>query len=342
MEQLVRVAVIADSSLIQHRLQALLVEAQYDVALCTSSERINSALLNNDTITIWVVHLDDEQSEFIDELLDLPDVAILFSDGDIPSKSEELLYNKWHDRLIDKLHAISPPSVACESGPKIDLENLVSEPKKVLKLPATIKFTQKTDVSQVWVLCASLGGPEAVKAFLDCLPKDVPAAFVYGQHIHAECLDALLVSIGRHCQLPFKYAKHGEQLENGSVLVVPVDHEIQIHENNAVQWLEHGWPGPYGPSHDQLLKNISDRYGDKSHCIIFSGMGSDGSIGATIMSERGGMVWAQSQEGCIQSSMPDSAYETGCVSIRMQPEELAQQFINKLSSPITSQTIGQV
>ena len=36
---------------------------------------------------------------------------------------------------------------------------------------------------QVWVLVASMGGPEAVNNFLKVLPPDLQLAMVYGQHI---------------------------------------------------------------------------------------------------------------------------------------------------------------
>jgi chemosensory pili system protein ChpB (putative protein-glutamate methylesterase) len=49
----------------------------------------------------------------------------------------------------------------------------------------------------IWVLGASLGGPNAVKEFLDALPKGLPVGFVYAQYIDARFQKALIQTLSR-------------------------------------------------------------------------------------------------------------------------------------------------
>lgn len=328
-----RVGIIAETPLLQHRLQAVIVDAGYDIAVNTSPERLNRALLMNETISLWVVELEDEVRWdcFIQELFESTDTPILFGDGHLPSKNDES-YISWRRRVHDKLSALAPAQKQPAVAPTIDLDLLIQRSVSPrFELPDTLKNAPAPELGPIWVLCASLGGPQAVKEFIDLLPADIPASFIYAQHIDAGCLDALVSSIGRHTALEMVIADHGLQLKNGRVCVVPVDNEIVFTDNAGILWQENPWSGPYGPSHDHLLKNTSAHFGSGCHSIIFSGMGSDGTIGSTLVREQGGTVWAQSTESCVQPSMPDSATLAGAVSFRGNPSQMAERLISWLA-----------
>ncbi|GGX44319.1 chemotaxis protein CheB [Saccharospirillum salsuginis] len=332
-----RVGLIADTPLVQHMLHQVVADAGYEVAVNTSPERLNATLLDSETIRVWVVELEnhDTWDTFLNDLLERVEAPILFGDGDIPGKNDER-YPRWHKRMQDKLRALAPVVEPKVDAPEIDLERLLkTTPRPVYTLPDRLKSAPKTELGPIWVLCASLGGPEAVKTFLDLLPRDLPACFLYAQHIDAGCLDALIQSIGRHTELKLVPGGHGSQLENGRVHVVPVNHEIRFTENHGIVWQNNPWSGPYGPSHDHLLKNVVTRFGSDTNAIVFSGMGSDGAIGATEVESAGGTVWAQDHVSCVQSSMPDSADRTGAVAWRGSPEAMAEKLIAWLDSHST-------
>jgi len=208
----------------------------------------------------------------------------------------------------------------------------VTAARQVIALPTNLQNRLSTVVDEVWIVAASLGGPEPVKAFFDCLPEGTPAAFLYAQHIDAGCFDSLVKSIGRHTALPMTEATQGDQLENGKILVIPVDHELTFNPQHRVHIKNNGWSGPYGPSIDHLVQNAVERYGKKTNLILFSGMGSDGTIGATLLKQVGGQVWSQTTDSAIQPSMPDSAHDAGCVTYRDTPEGLAKHLLQHLSS----------
>jgi len=328
-----RVGIIASTPLVQHQMQTVIADAGYEVAVNTSPDRLNKQFLSNETIRLWVVELEDDGkwTDFVQEILELTDAPILFGDGNLPGKNDEN-YIRWWKRVQTKLQSFAPVIEDAVIAPEIDLESLINKSEQpIFDLPEALKLAPSPDLGPIWVLCASLGGPEAVKEFLDLLPKDIPATFLYAQHIDAGCLDALVQSVGRHTGLEMINADHGLQLKNGRVCVVPVDNEILFTDNHGILWQNNSWSGPYGPSHDHLLKNVAEHYGDQCNTIIFSGMGSDGSLGSEIVKNKGGTVWSQSTDSCVQSSMPDSATDAGMVDWRGSPSEMAEKLIRWLA-----------
>lgn len=328
-----RVGIIASTPLVSHQMQVAVADAGYEVAVNTSPERLDKKLLTNETIRLWAIELeeDDRWADFINEVIEQVEVPVLFGDAAIPAKNSEN-YSRWLKRIQRKLHALVPTVSKPATAPNVDLNNLDKKTEQpIFTLPDALKMAPSTGVNHVWVLCASLGGPQAVKELLDMLPEDIPASFLYAQHIDASFVDPLVQSVGRHTALDMKLADHGLQLENGKVFVVPVTNEIMFTDNHGILWQNNEWSGPYGPSLDQLLKNVSETYGKNCHAIIFSGMGSDGAIGAALVKENGGEVWAQSAESCVQSSMPDSAAGTGAVDWRGTPAEIAEKLIEWLA-----------
>lgn len=332
-----RVGIIADTPLVQHLLQDVVVGAGYDVAVNTDPDRLKPALMHNETIRVWVVELEnhDQWDDFVQSLLESTESPILFGDGVIPARTHED-YPRWQRRMQEKLQALAPAAQPAAEAPTFDLEQLrATRPPPVYSLPESLQQAPKTELGPIWVLCASLGGPEAVKQFLDVLPAEVPASFLYAQHIDAGCVDALQQSIGRHTQLSLVHAEHGRQLENGHVYLVPVSHEIRFTDNHGIVWQNNPWSGPYGPSLDHLLTNVAARFGARAHAIVFSGMGSDGAIGAADIRAAGGTVWVQSADSCVQSSMPDSVQQIGAADARGTPVELAEKLLTWLAERVT-------
>ena len=63
-------------------------------------------------------------------------------------------------------------------------------------------------------------------------------------------------------------------------------------------------------------------------------MGDDGKAGVQAIARNRGVVWAQSAESCVISSMADHARDTGVVQYSGEPADLARrlvEFINRVS-----------
>ncbi|TXI34454.1 MAG: chemotaxis protein CheB [Aquipseudomonas alcaligenes] len=328
-----RIAVIADTSLQRHVLQQALSGSGYQVVLNSDPARLDEAALADCETDLWLVDLaQSEDSPLVDNLLEKASAPVLFGEGHAPERHSEN-YPRWERRLFGKLkRLVGDPAQAV--GPS--LEALLAEAQRPsrLELPAALAGTPLVagePARQVWLLAASLGGPAAVKEFLDALPGGLPIGFIYAQHIDAAFETALPQAVGRHSQWHVNPARHGDVVRCGEVVVAPIAHELGFAEDGSMQVADRGWPEPYSPSIDQMMLNLAQQYGAHCGVIAFSGMGSDGSAAAAYVRRQGGVIWTQKADSCACPSMPDSLREGGYSALSGDPRELAAALVNHLA-----------
>ena len=167
-----RVAVIADTLTQRQALQQALLLNGYQVVLCAAPEQLDEQRLEACAADLWLVDLaQSEDSPLVDNLLEKASAPVLFGEGHAPERHSEN-YPRWERRLFGKLkRLVGDPAQAV--GPS--LEALLNEAQRTtrLGLPQELAATPLVagePAKQVWLLAASLGGPAAVKAFLDALP----------------------------------------------------------------------------------------------------------------------------------------------------------------------------
>ncbi len=191
-----------------------------------------------------------------------------------------------------------------------------------------IETTGLTDAArQVWVLGASIGGPQAVKDFLAHLPPELPMGFVLAQHIGETFVPLLAEQLGRVCGLRVCQAEEGFVIRNNELLVAPVGARIVFNRHGAVEFRPEVEASVYSPSIDGAMQAVASYYGPNGGAILFSGMGNDGVEGGRAIAARGGQVWAQEEESCIVSSMVACARESGVIGFSGTPEELAAELV---------------
>ena len=128
----------------------------------------------------------------------------------------------------------------------------------------------------------------------------------------------------------------------GQVTVIPVEREWGLTPEGTLTEKDTAWPGPYGPSIDQVLLNFGDHFGARCHAILFSGMGNDGAVAAPMLRAFGSNIWVQTSETCANSAMPEAVAATGCTSLSGSPEELATALVRTLAdAALLKQTSSQ-
>lgn len=187
------------------------------------------------------------------------------------------------------------------------------------------------DLDRVFILGASIGGPEAIKLFLSQLPTSVPAAFIVAQHMGGEFLEMMAVQLDTASPLPVRCPKAGERLRHGEVIVAPANEQLSIDDSGCVQLSAAASGSPYNPSIDHLVHAAADRFGDHATLILFSGMGSDAVEGGRYLTSRGGQVWAQDRASCVIASMIDSAKSQGLIRFEGTPAQLAERVLQVVS-----------
>lgn len=331
-----RVGVISNSNLQRLALSQAVKGHGYELGLNSSLERLDPSVLGQVDLDVLLVDMQEEDDEVLDRLLDYTTAPILFGMEQAPAHGTRL-YPRWERRVFVKLQETVGEPVLKEHLDELQDAPAPSAPEQPITLPSELlHHVPAESLEFVVVLAASLGGPAAVKEFLDALPKGLPVAFVLAQHIDSRMQDTLAHVLVRHNGIPCKVAAVGDNLAHGEVLVAPVLTEIDFGQRGDVLVRNRRWDGPYTPSIDQVLANITRRFGPRSGAIIFSGMGSDGAISGPMMADAGGFVWGQSAETCACSSQPDSMRATGCVSFNGSPADLARHLVEYVQAMLAT------
>lgn len=325
------VGVVADNPLQRLTLKNVLNSYGLNIAVICDPEQLENQLDRHiDQVDCWIFDVHDTGQDFetLDHLIAEAECPMLFGVDKAPSKEDER-YISWERRLMLKLEEHLGGVEVTDSEEAIialDTPGSHSAPLSEPTQHEHRELSDKTLSENVWVLAASLGGPAAVKEFLDEMPSNIRAGFLYAQHVDAHFSKVLTNVLGRHSALDLKAIEQGDQIYDGDVLVVPVDHEIQF-KPNGISVEAQEWDGPYGPSIDHLLTNLLKQYGGRCNMIVFSGMGNDGAMLAPQMKQTGCQIWAQTPDSCANGSMPQSIIDLHCNHRVGTPKELAKMFI---------------
>lgn len=338
------VAIVSDDVLQRHRLQEATGRFGLRPGFSGAPERILGYDVLPD-VDLWLVTLEDEADHpaLFDHLLDHTEAPILFG-IDCAPKPGTRDFVRWERRLLKKLEKQLGPLEETESEEALEELGETPPPSpSAVELPPWITPATPGQVAEeIWILGASLGGPAAVKAFLDQLPPGLPVGFVYAQHIDGNFTEVLARVLGRHAHYRLQRAEEGMRPACGQVTVIPVEREWGLTPDGTLTQKDNAWPGPYGPSIDQVLLNFGDHFGARCHAILFSGMGNDGAVAAPMLRAFGSHIWVQSSETCANSAMPEAVAATGCTGLSGSPEELARALVRTLAdAALLKQTTSQ-
>lgn len=321
-----KLAVVAEDSLHIHRLRRAIEDFGCEViSLSPQSLQLKGFDLD---VSAWLVDL-REDDDLLDAFCELEQPVLLgFEAAPSPQTPE---YPRWEKRLYAKLKNLIGQDfiIAGNTQASITAIEQLAPQTTAIPLPKTLIGDSENQARNIFVIGSSLGGPEAVKLFLDALPKGLPVGFVYGQHIDAQFVQVLAQVLGRHSHFKLRIAEQGAKIHNGDVLIAPTDKEIGF-KDEIVQIYDRSWPGPYGPSVDQLILNTLQGF-PQAGVILFSGMGNDGAEAVSQLDEHATQIWAQNSETCASAAMPDASRETGAVSFSGSPQQLAQHLVEHIN-----------
>ena len=180
--------------------------------------------------------------------------------------------------------------------------------------------------SRVIVLCASVGGPEAIRELLGALPASYPALFLVVQQVGEEFLDLLSQQLRRATSFRVRGAELGEFLRDGDVVPVSPRQRLLVNRSGRVTSYERLGAGSAAPS-NQLLRDVSDNFGADCVVIVLSGIASDVADGCRYLAGRGGRVYAQAASSCVASAMVEQVQQAGVVDFQGTPAELASHLL---------------
>ena len=307
-----RLFIVADRPLQRIALAEMIQSCGFDIVDNLPPDRLQ-ALHFTTNPDLWLLDVVDQDS--ILERIGF-DAPVMFGIDAAPQLTDRQAYGKWMrvlSRKLIKLLGHPPPLLLCNDQPESTIVVIEAQPSW----------------QYVCVLAASMGGPNAVKAFLDALPSDLdlPVAFLYVQHIDPYMQELLPRILVRQNNWRSRLIKDEPVLLTaGEILIVPATRMLSMDAKGLLTPLDTRWPGQYQPSINEVLLRASQAFSDRLLTIVFSGMGEDGIQAAQQVTQQHGLIWAQTAISCDCSSQPDAMRATGQVTFNGSPEMLAQKL----------------
>lgn len=302
------VGLVTDNPAATIQLRALLDTFGYTIAYTLTADQV----LGSRPLcpSLWVV-ISEQAADVFDVISEWSDAPIFLAD-DMPSEDNRVHYEQWRTSLFDKLAKT--------------LDALDPQTEQPLRASVVDPHSFK----EVWVLAASLGGPEAVRVFLANINPELPVAFVYAQHIESNFDKILPNVLNKTSRFRVDYCNDGEMLRRGTVMVFPSHTLTQVDARGRLHVLQgKAWDKPYTPNINQIIDNVADFYQKKMGIIIFSGMCDDGAASSIALKQQGVPLWAQQPQECICPAMPEAVISKNAVNYIGSAKDLARHLNNR-------------
>ncbi|MEN6330243.1 MAG: chemotaxis protein CheB [Methanobacterium sp.] len=186
---------------------------------------------------------------------------------------------------------------------------------------------------------ASAGGFDALKKFFTVIPPDPGMAFVLVQHLDPTHESTMVDLMSRYTPIKVIQAQDGIMVKPDHLYIIPPNKDMGM-MNGFIQLMEPLEPHGLRLPINFFLKHLAQDQKENSIAIIFSGYGSDGTLGIKAIKAAGGMVMAQDPETADSDSMPVSAIQTGLVDFILPPEKMPEKMISYVDS--AHQTIKKI
>ena len=317
----IRIAITSDSISHRNYLQKSMEHSGIQVVLNESlTEKFMHKLdsIGSDVVLFDMESIEDEHLEYLDKLLEQSEIPIIINDVSALTLNEPKASLKWNSNLLQKIADITGRSHWNESFSDIETK----------KENAVFIKNQDELAKNIWVLGASLGGPDALKRFLSEIPRDLPVTFIIAQHLGTNFVSLLAEQLDRYTEFSVTVPKAGHVVRHQEVLVTPTDRRLVINPIGAVEFEDVSTTTKYSPSINDAISGIVSRYKKNAGAIIFSGMCDDGVEGCEYLVSEGGQVWLQSPESCVISTMSESVAKKVTIDFSGTPETLARQLVS--------------
>ncbi|PPD57891.1 chemotaxis protein CheB [Dehalogenimonas etheniformans] len=173
---------------------------------------------------------------------------------------------------------------------------------------------------------ASAGGLEAFTKFLTAAPINTGMAFVLIQHLDPSHASNMVDLLKRYTTMPVQEATDEVKLEQDHVYMIPPNRNMTIHDHTLKLLEQFERPG-IAHSIDLFFKSLAVDLKEKAICIIMSGTGTDGTLGAKAVKGELGLVIVQDPETAAYDGMPRSAISNGVADFILPAEAMPAQLV---------------
>lgn len=189
--------------------------------------------------------------------------------------------------------------------------------------------------SEIVTIGISTGGPNALTQMLPMLPGNIGVPILIVQHMPPVFTKSLAASLDSKCALKVKEAEDREILRDNTIYIAPGGKQMKLvasadGRNRQIKITNDPPENSCRPSVDYLFRSVGDYYVGRTTAVIMTGMGSDGTKGLKILSQKGAMIIAQNEETCVVYGMPKAPIETGLADVIAPLNKIADEIVKSI------------
>lgn len=237
----------------------------------------------------------------------------------VPKPAQKANINEVMDEVATKILRAATVRIKNQAPAAFDLVSPIKVTNK-----AVIKPLGKKD--PIVMIGSSTGGPRALSRVLSNLPIDLPAAVAIVQHMPAGFTTSLAARLNSECALTVKEASEGDRLEVGKILLAPGGYHMTFTDKGVVALNQNPTVHGVRPAVDVTLISLINSFGINVTTAILTGMGNDGTNGATLLHGMGGAVIAEHESSCVVYGMPRSVVEAGAADEVVPIDQIAKSI----------------
>ena len=194
----------------------------------------------------------------------------------------------------------------------IATEQLKATVQEIIPFPNRQRRISKYEAILIGV---STGGPEALMELLPMIPESCPVPILIVLHMPKEFTVAMAETLDRKCQIRVSEATEGEIPVAGRAYLAPGGRHCSLERDSThhLQLRLSDGPSENGckPAVDVLFRSAAQTLSERAVALILTGMGSDGTIGAGILKNKGAKILVQDEHSSIVWGMPGSVVRAG-------------------------------
>ncbi|MFN7891290.1 MAG: chemotaxis response regulator protein-glutamate methylesterase [Pirellula sp.] len=206
-------------------------------------------------------------------------------------------------------------------------------PQAILQSPASRSPRVKNRIDVV-AIGSSTGGPNALTAVLKDLPRSFPVPILIVQHMPPVFTKHLANRLNQNCALEVVEASPGLVIRSGMVAIAPGDYHMMIHLDGAGVRVELNQIPPENscrPSVDVLFRSVAENFGANALAVVLTGMGRDGKLGAEVIRDAGGRIFAQDESTSVVWGMPRAVVQSGLADEVLPLSQVAAQLVSAMT-----------
>jgi two-component system chemotaxis response regulator CheB len=272
------------------------------------------------TPIIMLSSLTSEGAEATIKALELGAVDFFLKPSLIDSDNKELLFTE----LIKKIKSIA----------RININRFTNCYELIYKKESigAVNFnlyikTDHLDITKLIIIGSSTGGPRSLYQIVPTIPSNIPAAILIVQHMPPKFTGTMAERLNELSAIEIKEAQTGDEIIEGRALIAPGGYHMTVGKNKKILITEDKPRFGLRPAVDVTMESAVNVYGRLCTGVILTGMGHDGTEGASLIKAAGGTVIAQDEESCVVFGMPRSVIENGLANKVVPLREIVKEII---------------